>query len=262
MSAFKSSHTQPLQVAWAVRCGIVAAMMAEAGHSGYSQIIEEGFYPAYLGNDANPPVDVCLEHEYAIKGSYLKPYPGCRHLHPSIDAFGKILKENRIRPSQIQTIHVGTYRTAVETEIDDLKSRGDAYFNIPYALAARALLGKNDWDSFDEKHFTNQHLIELMNKIKVYVDPDVDSLYPNQRGSIVHLHTTGGKTLYGKVNHPLGEPENPLPCTATREKFRDTAGPFLSKKSMDRIETMLEVSGPVDTAQIVFEAVSGEPHAM
>lgn len=262
MSAFKSSHTQPLQVAWAVRCGIFAVMMAEAGHSGYSRIIEEGFYPAYLGNDPNPPVDICLEHEYAIKGSYLKPYPGCRHLHPSIDAFGKILKENRIRPSQIQTIHVGTYRTAVETEIDDPKSRGDAYFNIPYALAARAVLGRNDWDSFDEKHFTNQHLIEVMNKIKVYVDPDVDSLYPNQRGSIVQVHTTGGKTLYGKVNHPLGEPENPLPCTATREKFRDTAGPFLSKMSMDRIETMLDVSGPVETAQGLFEAVSGKSRAM
>jgi 2-methylcitrate dehydratase PrpD len=260
MSAFKSGHTQPLQVAWAVRCGIIAAMMAQAGHSGYPRVIEEGFYPAYLGNDPNPPVDLTLEHEYAIRGSYLKPYPGCRHLHPSIDAFGEILKENRIKPTQIKDIKVGTYRTAVETEIHDLKSRGDAYFNIPYALGARAVLGKNDWGAFDEKHFANEDLIEVMNKVEVYVDPDVDNFYPNQRGSIVRVHTVEGNTLYGKINHALGEPENPLPDSATREKFRDAAGKLLSKGSMDRIEGMLEVSGPTETAKSLFEALSENIH--
>ena len=256
MSAFKSSHTQPLQVAWAVRCGIIAAMMAQAGHSGYSRVIEEGFYPAYLGIKPNPPVDLSLEHEYAIRGSYLKPYPGCRHLHSSIDAFGKILKENRIEPTQIQDIKVGTYRTAVETEIHDLKSRGDAYFNIPYALAARAVLGKNDWDSFDERHFTNERLIGVMDKIEVYVDPDVERLYPNQRGSVVEVHMVEGNTLYGEINHALGEPENPIPDSATMEKFRAAAGSFLSKKGMDRIEGMLEVSSTIEPAQGLFEAVS------
>ena len=262
MSAFKSSHTQPLQVGWAVRCGIIAAMMAQAGHSGYSRVIEEGFYPAYLGSKPNPPVDLSLEHEYAIKGSYLKPYPGCRHLQPSIDAFEQILIENRIKPTQILNIQVGTYRTAVETEIHDIKSRGDAYFNIPYALAARAVLGKNDWDSFDERHFTNERLVEVRNNIEVYVDPDVERLYPNQRGSIVEVHTVEGNTLYGRVNHALGEPENPLPDSATMEKFRAAAGSFLSKRSMDRIEGMLEVSGTIEPAQGLFEVVSENIHTM
>ena len=261
MSAFKSGHTQPLQVAWAVRCGIIAAMMAQAGHSGYARIVEEGFYPAYLGSEPIPSIEDLLEHEYAIKGSYLKPYPGCRHLHPSIDAFGEILQDNRLEPTQIQTIQVGTYGTAVETEIDDLKDRGDAYFNIPYALAARAVLGKNDWDAFDERHFANEHLRAVMNKVQVYVDHDIDRLYPHQRGSIVEVKTVGGNTLSGKVNHPLGEPENPLPVAATREKFRDAAGSFLSKKSMDRIESMLEVSGPIEPAQSLFEAASENIHA-
>jgi len=262
MSAFRSGHSQPLQVAWAVRSGIAAALMAGAGHSGYSRIFEEGFFPAYLGQEPDPPVDHPLEHTYAIKGSYLKPYPGCRHLHPSIDAFGKILKDNRIDPTQIEKIQVGTYKTALETEIHELKSRGDAYFNIPYALAVRAVLGKNDWDAFDEKHFTNARLIELMNKIKVYVDPEVDGFYPNQRGSVVKVHTVNGNTLCERVAHPLGEPENPLPASVTREKFREAAGPLLSKKGMDRIEGMLEVSGPCEPPHSLFEAVSENRHAM
>jgi 2-methylcitrate dehydratase PrpD len=262
MSAFHSGPTQPLQVAWAVRSGMAAAMMAGAGHLGHSRIIEEGFYPTYLGDDPIPPIDHPLEHEYAIKGSYLKPYPGCRHLHPSIDALRKILRENRINHLQIEKINVRTYKTAVETEIHDLRSRGDAYFNISYALAARAVLGKNDWDAFDERHFTNERLREVMKKINVYVDPAVDSLYPNQRGSNVEVHTVEGNILYEKVSNPLGEPENPLPDSVTREKFRDAAGSFLSTKTMDKIESILDVPGPAELPQRLFEAVSESKHVI
>ena len=255
MSAFRSGPTQPIQVAWAVRSGIFAAVMAGAGHKGYARIIEEGFYPAYLGHDPDPPLEHPLGHAYAIRGSYLKPYPGCRHLHPAMDALGKIFKENRVDLTQIKEIHVRTYRTAVETEIHGLKDRGDAYFNIPYALAARAVLGKNDYDAFDERHFVDERLIGIMNKVKVSVDPEVDGLYPNQRGAVVAVHMVNGNTLYGRVTHPLGEPENPLPDSFTREKFQDTAGPFLSKRAMDRIEGMLDVPGPAEPPRGIFEAV-------
>lgn len=256
MASFRCGETQPLQVAWSVRSGLAAAMMAGAGHQGYAWIIEDGFYPAYLGSGPHPPIDKPLQYEYAIKGSYLKPYPGCRHVQPSIDAFAEIMKKNKISPTQIERIQVRTYKIAVDTEIEQLNSRGDAYFNIPYALAARAILGKNDWGAFDEKHFCNEHLLEVMKKIKVDVDPEIESLYPNQRGSVVEVHMANGGTLYGKVSHPLGEPENPLPESVTQEKFREAAGPFLSKKSLDRIETMLDVSGLTDSAQMLFLALS------
>jgi 2-methylcitrate dehydratase PrpD len=231
-------------------------MMAGAGNSGYPGIIEDGFFPAFLGNPPHVPIDQPLEYGYAIKGSYLKPYPGCRHVHPSIDALTEILKENKINPSQFNKIQVRTYKIAVETEIHDLNKRGDAYFNIPYALAARIVLGKNDWDSFDEKHFMNQSLIETMKKVTVLIDPEVDSFYPNQRGSMVDVLMKDGRVLRGKVNHPLGEPENPLPISVTQEKFRQAAGVLLSQKALDRIQLMLDVSGEKDSSESLFEALS------
>jgi hypothetical protein len=71
-----------------------------------------------------------------------------------------------------------------------------------------------------------------------------------------------GNTLYGEINHALGEPENPIPGSATMEKFRAAAGSFLSKKGMDRIEGMLEVSGTIEPAQGLFEVVSENIHTM
>jgi 2-methylcitrate dehydratase PrpD len=256
MASFRSGPTQPLQVAWSVRSGIMAAFMANSGNKGSPRMIEDGFYPAYLGTAPHLPVDAPLQYEYAIKGSYLKPYPGCRHVHPSIDAFVKTVKENGIDPSRIERIRVRTYKIAVETEIEPVNSRGDAYFNIPYALATRIILGRSDWDAFDEKHFTNERLLGLMKKIKVDADPGIESLYPHERGSIVEVHMADGKVFSGKVNHPLGEPENPLPGSVAREKFREASKSFLTEKTMDHIETILDISGPADSAERLFGALA------
>jgi len=231
MASFKSGATQPFQVALAVRSGIMAAMLAGAGHSGYDRIIEEGFFPAFLGNDPVPPIIHPLEQKYAILGSYLKPYPGCRHVHPAIDAFEKVLRQqDSISPSDIREIKVKTYKIAVETEIHDLKTRGDAYFNIPYALAARVVLGKINYESFDEKHFNNELIREVIKKTTVYADFELDRLYPRQRSAIIIVCLNDGRTLVGEISHPLGEPENPLPISATKDKFHDAAGDILTAK--------------------------------
>jgi 2-methylcitrate dehydratase PrpD len=261
MSSFRSGDTQPLQVAWSVRSGVAAAMMARAGHPGYDRIIEEGFYPAYLGKAPHPPIEKPLEYEYAIKGSYLKPYPGCRHVHPSIDALTAVLKKYKINPSQIKKIQVRTYKIAVETEIHTLDERGDAYFNIPYALAARMVLDRNDWDAFDEKHFSNQQLMAVMKKVRVDVDPELESRYPKQRGSVVEVDVGEGEPLRGEVSCPLGEPENPISFSVTIEKFRETTASFLSKKSRDRVEKIIDVSRWNDSAETLFEVLSENKRA-
>jgi 2-methylcitrate dehydratase PrpD len=118
------------------------------------------------------------------------------------------------------------------------------------------VLERNDWDAFDEKHFTNEQILKIMKKVTVDVDPEIENHYPNQRGSIVEVDVGNGKPLHGKVSHPLGEPENPLPSFMTKEKFRGAAGPFLSRKSMDRMEAILDVSGLTDSAQTLFETLS------
>ncbi len=259
MAAFKSGPTQPLQVAWGVRNGLTAAFLAGGGHEGYGRIIEDGFFPAYLGHDPLVPLHQPLEYEYAVLGSYLKAYPGCRHLHPAIDAFAQVEQAHQISFAQIKAIRVGTYRIAVETEIHDLKNRGDAYFNLPYALAARAVLGNNNYDSFAERHFADLRLLGLMKKIEVRIDPEIERRYPKQRGARVEVDTIGGRSLAGLVEHPLGEPENPLPPAFTRAKFREAAGAFLAEDEMERVAGLLDLTGPPEGPPPTCSRPCGEP---
>lgn len=256
MSAFKCGATQPLQVAWGVRSGAAAALLAEDGLEGYPQIIEEGFYPAYLGCDPNPSIDQPLERQFAIKGSYLKPYPGCRHLHPSIDAFREVFVREGLTPDDVAHVTVRTYHVALETEIHELNTRGDAYFNIPYALSARAFLGRNDYDAFDEKYFSHEGIRAFMEKIEVHGDHELNEMYPRQRGAIVEVHKVGGEIVKGQISHPLGEPENPLSLEETRGKFRVAAADFLKDETIGRIEEQLLVSTTPDSPRKVFGSLS------
>ena len=250
MAAFKRGPVQPLQVAWSVRNGVCAALLAGQGHEGYPRIIEEGFYPAYLTQKPVAAVDAPLKHRSAIRGAYLKPYPGCRHLHPALDAFTAILERGALDGAQIRKIRVLTYRTAVETEIHELNCRGDAYFNLPYAMAARLVLGHCDYDAFDEMHFGDPRILDLMGHITVDTDPVIDALYPSRRAAYVEVHTREGALESEKVMIARGEPENPLPTDFTLQKLRKASRGFLGEAQPAEIETILDDDRPPDTSKV------------
>jgi 2-methylcitrate dehydratase PrpD len=122
-------------------------------------------------------------------------------------------------------------------------------------------LNRSDWDAFDERHFTNPRILDLMKKINLLVDPEVERLYPKRRGCIVDVQCVNGDVFSGEVDYAWGEPENPLPAAMTREKFRKAAGHALSQRSMDRIEAMLEVAALTDSAESLFQVVTGAARA-
>jgi 2-methylcitrate dehydratase PrpD len=228
MASFKQGSTQPLQVSWGVGNGVAAALLAGQGHAGFAKVIEDGFLPAYLGSAENYSIAHDLENELAISGCYLKPYPGCRHMHSSLYAFDALAQTEAIEPGEIEKISIGTYRVAVDTAITTLNSRGDAYFNAPYAVAARAVLGKSTYDAFDERHFGNAAITSLMKKTTVSVDPEIEGLYPRQRGARLEVTLRSGRTLSHTVQHPLGEPENPVSLSSTKDKMFDAIGDKLT----------------------------------
>ena len=242
MSSFKKGSTQPLQVAWGVRSGMAAALMAGQGHTGYPPILEEGFFPAYLGFDASEGLLRPFEFGHAISGCYLKSYPGCRHVHASLEAFLEIDRDHSISAESIAAIKVGTYGIAISTGIASLQKRGDAYFNIPYAIASRIVLGRSDYDAFDERHFSHGTIRELMAKTSLAVDPEIEGLYPNQRGSRVEVVLNDGSSLVGRVRFPLGEPETSLPVSNTLQKLEASAAGLLKDGEKKALAGMLDLS--------------------
>lgn len=243
MASFKLGSTQPLQVSWGVGNGVAAALLAGKGQNGYPAIIEEGFFPAYLGADGTASLLQDLENEYAISGCYLKPYPGCRHMHSSLYAFDDLAKEHDFSSGEIKRISVGTYRVAIDTGIETLNRRGDAYFNIPYAIAARSVLGGSTYNDFDEANFINKDIVALMKKITVSTDAQIEANYPGKRGTNLEVELISGKVLSKTVQYPLGEPENPVSAASTREKLSAAAGELLTAAEKELMGMILPAVG-------------------
>jgi len=243
MAAFKEGSTQPLQVGWGVRNGVQAARLAERGHLGYPRVLEEGFFRAYLESGLEQGVMEPLEKRYALESCYLKPYPGCRHMHASLEAFSTVMERFGFSHREIAAVRVGTYRIALETGIKTLNKRGDAYFNIPYALAARAVLGPAGYHSFSEEHFGNPDLKRVMELTRESVDPAVEAEYPGKRGSRVEVELADGRSYSHRVQYPLGEPEAPLSFSVTREKFLSESDGQLTACQQAALVNALEQGG-------------------
>jgi len=260
MHAFKEETTQPLHVSHGVRAGLIAALMANQGSSGDKTVLERGFFPAYLGR---VPPDTIDDHLYlgdgwAIENAYLKLYPGCRHLHPALDAMDHLLKQHKMNSEEIDYIKVETYRVAVETEIHQIRSRGDAYFNIPYGLSVRIVLGRADWDAFDVRHLENPKVKRLIDKIKVLIAEDIDRAYPKERGARVTIKLKNGKIFTSFQPLPRGEPELPISLDETAEKFRREAEGYLKEEDINKI--IFKVRSAEGEASEIFGILSKKFH--
>jgi 2-methylcitrate dehydratase PrpD len=176
-------------------------------------------------------------------------------MHSSLDAFDELVRQHALTAEDIRQVRVGTYKIAIDTEIHELNTRGDAYFNLPYAIAARVVLGNNGYDAFDEKHFHLRQIAELRELVSLSVDAELEALYPKQRGAKVEVELKNGQVVASTVGCALGEPENPLPVAVTREKFRVNTADTLSREEQARVESMLTVTDGPAGLETVRQAI-------
>ena len=94
--------------------GTLAACLAQGGITGPSSILEgeQGFYAA-LAPDAEPEKLTEDPQDWLIEQTSFKPWPACRHAHPSIDAAREIYAQ-LATDDEIQSIQVWTYADALK----------------------------------------------------------------------------------------------------------------------------------------------------
>ncbi|ADC46539.1 2-methylcitrate dehydratase PrpD [Methanobrevibacter ruminantium M1] len=240
--------------------GIISAFLAKNGFTGGESIIDgkEGFlkamslktYEDYLDADNNDldylRISKFLEDnlgKFHINEVYLKKFPFCRHIHSSIDST-LYLKESIVNSDDfdsldsigldsIDSIEVKTYKIASEHDNFNPKNPQDLKQSLPYAVAISLVLNDLSLDSidelkddglFDEK--SNKEYVlkikEIISKINIIYDKDLDDLAPQMRPSQVTIKFKDNSrdSIKHTVYYPLGEVENPLSEEDILEKFK------------------------------------------
>jgi len=84
-------------------------------------------------------------------------------------------------------------------------------------------------DSFNDEKLKDPRIWELLGKIKVVADPEIDALFPGVKRARVSITTNAGEIHTAQVDHAKGSPNNPMSDEEIVSKFRANAEGVLDK---------------------------------
>jgi 2-methylcitrate dehydratase PrpD len=260
---FKGSFAKRFHPGNAARNGILAAMMARDGFTGPWSIFEGDWgwlkthceKVAELDRNNKPAVKnvydaslLCdeLGKRYDLLTNSFKVHCGGRFGATSIDAALEIVKKHNLKPEQVKEIKVGACEFTTRIHFSEGCHRPQnmvaAQFSLPLAMALVLLYRKVSIRHMREGLYTRPDVIEIMDKVKNYVDPEAEAAYPQHYTAIVTMVLQDGTALKASVEYPKGDPENRPTMEELYDKFRDLAGMALSKEKVDRLlESLIHV---------------------
>lgn len=208
--------------------GIRASLLAEKGLTGASEILEgeKGFCNVFAGT---PKLDAMMSDvgkTFLINNVCYKVYSSPAPLHGPIEAALEIQRELNIKSEQIKQITVGTSKFVAghlgsigPRPMDMLAAQYSMHFN----MALTILKQDNSVKAFIDADLGDPRIIELAERVRAVVDPDIDSTWPQVMGGRITIETFSGKVYSRRVDFPKGTAENPLSKQELDHKFFENA---------------------------------------
>lgn len=210
--------TKRLHPGWAAHAAIIAVELASGGFTGPRRILEgkNGFLRSYSDR---PRVDAVLEglgDDYQILGMAVKPHAACRYSQAAIDAVLELVRDNDIKPQQVEHVTVGTFKGGIPIVAEPLavkrrpRSMVDAQFSIHFAIATALTRGSVTLGDYRPEKLAAPELHALMDRVDCTHAPELDAAFPKQWPATVEMVLKDGKRLSKRVDVLHGDPEDPL----------------------------------------------------
>ncbi|MGG1658087.1 MmgE/PrpD family protein [Brevibacillus sp. NRS-1366] len=217
------SMSKQLHPGKAAMNGILAALLAEKGFTGASRILEgdRGFIKAMSAEDKPHCLTEGLGAVYKIMENSFKIHASCRHTHHAIDLVLELSAQNRLQPVDVESIRVKTYQVALNiTDNSKPDSVYAAKFSLQFCTALALVRKRAGLSDFTEETLYDSKIRELMKRVEVVVEPEIDAHYPETWGATVEIVKTDGSILHKHAEYPKGDPENPVSESEIVAKFR------------------------------------------
>ena len=226
------SMSKPLHAGRAAEGGVLAAQAATVGVTGSLDVLdgEAGLGRAMAqGPDWSHAADG-LGEDFTITRMTFKNHACCGHTFAAIDGALELQRRMGVGAGDIERIEIATYGPALEVAGNpNPQTAPEARFSIPFVVASALKFGSVRLAAFGEGRLRDAELRSLMARIKLSVDPELDAVFPGQRGAKVTILQTGGSTESYLQEHRVGDPELPLTDEQLSDKFRELAVPVLGQ---------------------------------
>lgn len=198
----------------------MSAFMAQRGLTGAQDILsgKQGMAQG-MSTDADPSkLTDRLGTRWALLETSFKYHASCRHTHPAVDALLQVIQVHGLKPQDIESVVTHVHQGAIDVlgPVTDPQTVHQSKFSMGTVLALAAYFGFAGLDEF-EAHFQDPETVAFRERVRMVLDPEVDAAYPAKWIGKVTVVTRDGRTLYGRVDDPKGDPGN----TLTRPELED-----------------------------------------
>ena len=238
------SWTKAFHSGWAAHSGILAAQLARQGFNAPTDIFEGqyGFLESYSQNTHPELILKDLGKFYQIIRTGIKIHTACRHEHPALDAVLVIVRQNDLKPEDIQRVDIymigNAFRLVVEPEKEKRAPQNvvEAMHSMYFGAAMAILKRRTFIDEHTEAWLRAPQLRDLIPKIYCHHDPELDKLLPEKFPARAVIQTKNGQKFEKLLERPHGDGLDPLPWEELQEKYQTLAGSIFSKKRVEEIE--------------------------
>ena len=246
-----AADSKQLHTAHAAGAGLTAAYLAADGFTGAERILDgtKGL-AAGMSSDADPSrlVDG-LGSRWALAETSFKFHASCRHTHPAADALQRVLREHSLAAKDVKHVTALVHQGAIDVlgPVTDPQTVHQSKFSMGTVLGLIAVHGHAGLSEFDA-HYRDADVVAFRDGVRMELDDEVDSAYPNRWVGKVTVETADGKMFSGRVDEPKGDPGNTLSRAELEDKalrlaaYRDGASASEMRSVIDAIWSLADAA--------------------
>ena len=222
------SMSKPLHAGRAAEAGLLAATLAGQGVTGSLDVLdgESGLGQAMSTGPDWSQIGATLGRDFHIGRLTFKNHIGCGHTFAAIDGALALQRKHGLAASDIETVRVATYRPALDIACYERPTTAnEARFSLHYVVASALVHGSVRLAAYEPARLDDRDTRNLMERITVAVDPEIDAAFPGQRAARIEIGTLDGRRLSYFQPNRKGDPEEPLTDEELEDKLIELASP-------------------------------------
>ncbi len=226
----------------ATQSGVFAALLAEKGYTGPEHVIDgkEGLTHVFGPEWKLGLLTDGLGSSWRITQCGMKAFPTEALTHTPISAVLDLVRENDLRPEQVEKIQIRSLARAADILSDPSKydphTKETADHSLPYVIAVALVDRQVTPAQFTMEKISDPQIRAQLRKVEVIADAEIEKVFPALQRVIVRILTMDGRSFSKQLDFPKGDPRNPLTDQELEEKFSALAEGVLSRSAQQRVK--------------------------